>query len=48
LAEVQPDSTLSPGLSDDFAALVPVLNAELEAIETYLGSALDELLGEHA
>lgn len=30
---------------DDFPQVVPIASTELEAIETYLGSVIDQLLG---
>jgi hypothetical protein len=33
-----------PQIIDDFPAVVPVTQRELEVLETYLGSLLDELL----
>ena len=35
----------APRVLDDFPTLLPVLDRELEVIETYLGASLDELLG---
>jgi hypothetical protein len=36
--------TASPLVSDDLPARVPISRAELEVIETYFGSLIDELL----
>lgn len=40
----QSEGLLPQGV-DGLPEVVPVINEELEVIETYLGSALDELLG---
>lgn len=42
-ARIQEDPGLTPAVVDNFPDLVPVLPPELEAIETYLAGALNEL-----
>jgi hypothetical protein len=37
-----------PGVRDDLGEPIPVTAAEVDVIETYLGSLLDELLGSRA
>jgi hypothetical protein len=43
LAAREIDKTPVP-LTDDFPEAVPVLERELDAIETYLGALIDEML----
>lgn len=37
-------SLSNPAIIDDFAEAMPITRRELDAIETYLGSLIDELL----